>query len=172
MTKAQADGALRLVLRAVGLGLFAYMAYATLFGPYKTTVVHLAIFAAATLSITFLGRKRSETTAVRAAQWGLDVVVTTAVVGGFLYIIVGYERLLNLWGSSYLTTLDVVVGLVLVVVALVGVPSSVFGFFGLEETQTENYVLKLLMLPVVPCASPPCGALCMLHNRSTVPSPC
>ena len=118
MATARPDSVLRLLLRAVGLGLFAYMIYATLFGPYKTTVVHLAIFASATLSITFLGRERSEGTVVRAAQWALDLVATAAAVGGFLYIIVGYERLLNLWGSSYLTRLDVVVGLVLIAVAL------------------------------------------------------
>lgn len=118
MVATQPGRVLRPLLRAIGLGLFGYMIYATLFGPYKTTVVHLAIFAAATLSITFLGRKRSDAPVLRAGQWALDVVATAAAVCGFVYIIIGYERLLNLWGSSYLTQLDVVMGLVLVAVAL------------------------------------------------------
>ncbi len=127
----RSDNLLGLLLRTVGLGLFAYMVYATLFGPYKTTVVHLAIFAAATLSITFLGRKRSDKTAMRAAQWALDILATAAAVGGFLYVIIGYERLLNLWGSSYLTQRDVVVGLVLIAVSL-------------EAARRQSIVLVLL----------------------------
>ena len=41
------------LVRFLGLGLFTYMAYATIFGPYKTTVVHLAIFASFSFSIFF-----------------------------------------------------------------------------------------------------------------------
>lgn len=127
------EQALRTLLRIVGFGLFAYMAYATLFGPYKTTVVHLAIFAAATLAINFLGRSRSDTPGVRAAQWAADILVTAAAVASLLYIILGYERLLNLWGSSYLTQLDVIVGLVLIAVAL-------------EASRRQSVILALLGL--------------------------
>ena len=50
----------------------AYMAYATLFGPYKTTIVHLALFLMAMLVVYFLsheatGEKR--TFALRALDW-------------------------------------------------------------------------------------------------------
>ena len=44
-------------LCTVGLGLFIYMAYATIYGPYKTTIVHLAIFAGAMLFYCFLGSR-------------------------------------------------------------------------------------------------------------------
>ena len=110
--------AVAVLLQAVGLALFAYMAYATLFGPYRTTVVHLAIFAAATLFIAFLGRERSSDPMRRRLQWVLDCIAALAAVGSMLYLIVEFERLLNLWGSTYLTTTDVWVGLVMVAVAL------------------------------------------------------
>ena len=132
-TDAKSHDLLGLLLRIVGLGLFAYMIYATLFGPYKTTVVHLAIFAAATLSISFLGRRRADHAARRTAQWVLDLLATAAAVGGFLYVIIDYERLLNLWGSSYLSGLDVVVGLTLIGVAL-------------EAARRQSIVLALLGL--------------------------
>lgn len=119
------------LLRIVGLGLFAYMAYATLFGPYKTTVVHLAIFAAATLFIAFLGRERSSLRGFRSAQWALDVVMAGAAVGSMLYLIIEYERLLTLWGSTYLTEMDVWAGLVMIVVAL-------------EAARRQSIVLALL----------------------------
>ncbi|MCE8006114.1 hypothetical protein [Aestuariivita sp.] len=106
------------ILRTVGFGLFAYMAHGTLFGPYKTTAVHLAIFAAATLSIAFLRQIRSHDPRIKAIQWAVDILVTCAAVGSLLYIIIGCERLLNLWGSTYLTQLDVLIGLILVAVAL------------------------------------------------------
>lgn len=93
---------LGLVMHVVGLGLFAYMTYATLFGPYKTTVVHLAIFAVATLSISFLGRERSDQAAWRAVQWVLDLLATASVVSRFLCVISDYERLLNLWVPSFM----------------------------------------------------------------------
>ena len=79
--KYQGPALLGFVLRVVGLTLFGYMAYATLYGPYKTTVVHLALFAAAMLFIAFLGRGRSEVPGMRAVQWGLDVVAAVAAVG-------------------------------------------------------------------------------------------
>lgn len=119
------------VLRAVGLGLFAYMAYATLFGPYKTTVVHLAIFAATTLFIAFLGRERSSSRGLRIAQWTLDVVMAAAAVGSMLYLIIEFERLLTLWGSTYLSDVDVWVGMAMIVVAL-------------EAARRQSIVLALL----------------------------
>ena len=105
-------------LRILGLSLFAYMAYATIFGPYKTTVVHLAIFAAATLAIAFLGRERANDHPLRLVQLGLDVIVACAAVGSMLYLIIEFERLLNLWGSSYLYESDVWAALIMVAVAI------------------------------------------------------
>ena len=131
MTRTRSAAVLDPVLGLVGLTLLGYMAYATLFGPYRTTVVHLALFAAATLFIAFLGRTRSDRPALRAAQWGLDVTAAAAAVGSMLYLVIEYERLLNLWGSSYLTQLDVGVGLVMVAVAL-------------EAARRQSIVLALL----------------------------
>ncbi len=85
MTHVAPPAFLQSVLRWVGLALFAYMAYATLYGPYRTTIVHLAIYAAATLLIAFLGRDRHEARGIRVAQWGLDILAALAAVGSMLY---------------------------------------------------------------------------------------
>ena len=122
---------LQTLLRWLGLGLFAYMAYATLYGPYRTTIVHLAIYAAVMLVIAFLGRERNEARSLRIAQWSLDIVAAAAAAGSMLYLVVEFERLLNLWGSSYLTTLDVWVGLTMVAVAI-------------EAARRQSTVLALL----------------------------
>ena len=123
--------AVQTVLRIVGFSLFGYMGYATLFGPYKTTVVHLAIYAAATLFISFLNRSRSGSAGIRRLQWVCDIVMASAAVGSMLYLIIEYERLLNLWGSSYLTSTDILVGLIMVGVAL-------------EAARRQSAVLALL----------------------------
>lgn len=123
-------------LTAAGLGLFAYMAHATLYGPYRTTVVHLAIYAAVMLAIAFLDRERSGNTTIRRLQWGLDIVATAAATGSMLYLIVEYERLLNLWGSTYLTDADVWVGLAMTAVAI-------------EAARRQSTVLAALALAAV-----------------------
>lgn len=123
-------------LRTVGLGLFSYMAYATLFGPYKTTVVHLAIFAAATLFIAFLARSRSQKPLLWKGQWGLDILAAAIAVTSMVYLVIEYERLLNLWGANYLTPLDVWMGLAMVAVAL-------------EAARRQSVVLALLGLASV-----------------------
>lgn len=120
-------------LRVLGIGLFAYMAYATLYGPYRTTVVHLAIFAAVMLTIAFLGRSRASDPLVRRLQWALDIAAAAVTLLTMGYLILEFERLLNLWGSSYLTTLDVWVGVGMVGVAIEAArrQSLVLAFLGL-----------------------------------------
>lgn len=122
---------LKALLRAVGGALFAYMVYATFFGPYKTTVVHLALFAGATLFLAFLGRQRSGKPGVARVQMALDIIAAAAAVSSMLYVVFEYERVLNVWGSSYLTTTDVVMGLVIVAVSL-------------EAARRQSIVLALL----------------------------
>ncbi|MCV0349143.1 MAG: TRAP transporter fused permease subunit [Nitratireductor sp.] len=106
------------VLTAVGMLIFAYMAYATLFGPYKTTIVHLALFACAMLCIAFLDRTRSDQQVMRSVQWGLDATFAAATIVTMGYVIVNFERLINLWGSSYLTGTDVAIGVAIIVISL------------------------------------------------------
>lgn len=110
----------RLVIRVLGLMLFAYMAYATIYGPYKTTVVHLAIFAAVMLFIAFIGRSRSVDPLRRAMQVGWDVFAAFCAVTCMAYVVFDYERLVNLWGSTYLTQMDIIIGVAMVGVALEG----------------------------------------------------
>ena len=78
------SGIQRLAIRILGLALFFYMAYATIYGPYKTTVVHLAIFAAAMLCIAFLGRSRSTDPLRRYIQLGWDMVAAAAAAAVLL----------------------------------------------------------------------------------------
>ncbi|MFZ1741492.1 MAG: TRAP transporter large permease subunit, partial [Pontixanthobacter sp.] len=143
MTASGFPRAVNLLLRAIGLMLFAYMIYATFFGPYKTTVVHLALFAAAMLFLAFLGRERSTKPNVKFFQIVLDVAAAAAAVGSMLYLVFEYERLLSVWGSSYLTKTDVWVGLIMVGVSL-------------EAARRQSIILALLGI---------CGVFYMLYGE-------
>ncbi len=96
---------------------FIYMLYAAVVGPYRTTVVHLALFLGAMLSIYFLTKSAQadrQTWGKRSLDYGFAIVTA----GSLIYFIVNFERLINLWGASYLTTSDLVVGSLLVLVVL------------------------------------------------------
>lgn len=132
---------LALSIRVVGLILFAYMAYATLFGPYKTTVVHLALFAAASLFIAFLSRSASR--GITPLRFALDMFAAAAAVGSMLYLVVEFERVLNVWGSGFLTQMDIWAGLVMVAVCI-------------EAARRQSLVLAALSL---------CGVLYMMWGN-------
>ena len=81
--------------------------------------------------IAFLGRDRSDKLVLRKFQFALDILAAFTAVGSMLYVVLEFERILNVWGSTYLTRVDVFVGLLMVVVAL-------------EAARRQSIVLALL----------------------------
>jgi|TARA_B100001939_G_C16408362_1_gene391235 hypothetical protein len=54
-----------------GIILFCYMAFATVFGPYKTTFVHLALFALFSFVILFLDSMAKEQASILKSEMAL-----------------------------------------------------------------------------------------------------
>ena len=119
------------LLTGVGMAIFAYMVYATLYGPYRTTIVHLALFACAMLFIAFLDRARSNRPGLRGLQWGFDLLFAAGTLVTMGYVIFNFERLINLWGSSFLTPTDVAIGVAIIVIALEAARRHSLILFGL-----------------------------------------
>jgi len=116
----------RLTLLAVGLS--AYMVYATIYGPYKTTLVHLAIFLGASFTLYFLkneGRHCPDPLWRRCLNW-LCVLGVLLSIG---HIIVDLNRILASWGASYLTNADLIFGGILVLVVLEAARRESVAFF-------------------------------------------
>ena len=92
------------------------MAYATVFGPYKTTFVHLSIFALCSLIVLFLDSildaRRSRVLAL------FNTVLLVAAASPLIYFIVEFERLINLWGSTYLSTTDLALGCLFILICV------------------------------------------------------
>ena len=127
----KARGLFQWVLTAVALLLSAYMIYATLYGPYRTTLVHLAIFLAASFTLYFLkdeGTPIAQSPLRRVSNW-LCVAGTLAAVG---HILLDLDRILASWGASYMTTSDIVFGTILVLVVLEAARRESIAFFGLS----------------------------------------
>lgn len=131
-------------IRILAIAFCAYMFYATIFGPYKTTIVHRALFLAVMSFIFFSAGKPLKfkgnrfPVLARVIDWGF-IVVSIVCLG---YIVVDYRGVLALFTANQLSTAQVVIATALVIVvlemarrtskvffilALVGVAYSMFG---------------------------------------------
>jgi TRAP transporter 4TM/12TM fusion protein len=99
----------------VAISLCAYLFYATVFGPYKTTMVHRAIFLAMMLIIFFgsakpLGKRRL----ALGADW-IIIALSTFSLG---YMVVYWEEIISAIGATYLSRLQILLGFVIILVVL------------------------------------------------------
>lgn len=134
-------------ITAIALLFAAYMVYATLFGPYRTTLVHLVIFLAGSFTIYFLGKEgrgSTEPLHLRIISW-LCVIGTLAATAHFF---IHLDRILASWGASYLTKADLVYGGILVLVVLEAARRESFAFFVLSVLSVL-YILFGNLLPGV-----------------------
>lgn len=100
----------------VGLVLLCYMAYATIYGPYKTTFVHLAIFALCSFVALFLDSIIQNIRSKFGILKNFSLLVASVSVLG--YFIIEFERLINLWGSTYLSSWDILLGGLFVIICI------------------------------------------------------
>ncbi len=101
-------------LSAIAISLAAYMFYATIFGPYRTTLVHRAIFLGPILFIYFLSACRSGDGLKR---WG-DIALALLSVLTTAFVVFNYEHISNLIGASLLSRTDLLVGGLLILITL------------------------------------------------------
>lgn len=112
----------------IAVAFSGYMIYATLFGPYRTTLVHLAIFLAASFTIYFLereGRQEKDPLYLRVMNW----LCAAGTLAATAHIIVNLDRILASWGASFLTTADLIYGGILVLVVLEAARRESVAFF-------------------------------------------
>ncbi|MBC6717739.1 TRAP transporter fused permease subunit [Aurantimonas sp. DM33-3] len=143
-------------LTVVALIFSVYMVYTTIYGPYRTTLVHLALFLGFSFTIYFLrneGGARREPPALRAASWLCAICTWVAVT----YILANLDRILASWGSSFLTTTDLVIGGLLVLVVLEAARRESAAFFILSVLG----ILYILFGNLIPGA--------MGHNGMSLP---
>ena len=97
------------------VSLCAYIFYATIWGPYKTTIVHRAIFLGAMLLIFFwstkpLGRGR--------LAFSLDTLLALLTIFALGYVVIFWKSILAAIGGTYLSALQITVGFVIIIAIL------------------------------------------------------
>ncbi len=106
----------QMALSGLGLGLFAYMLYATLYNPFATRVQHLALYLLGVLIIYFLkdigNPERSRKLQI------LDMVLAAASAVTLIYHMANFDRIVNSWGAMFLTNADLVAAGVLALLIL------------------------------------------------------
>lgn len=110
----------------------AYMIYATFLGPYKTTLVHHALFLIVMMAIYFLDQREAAAHGYGLGKRLYDWFFAALVVASAGYLIVDFERLINLWGAMFLTPLDLAAGAGMVLVVLEAARRQSVAFFGLS----------------------------------------
>lgn len=115
-------------LQSIALILSAYMIYATIFGPYRTTLVHLGIFLAGSFVLYFFREEAGNALPPlhrRIVNWicALGTLICVA------HLIINLDRIINSWGASFLTTTDLAVGILLCGIVLEAARRESFAFF-------------------------------------------
>ena len=108
--------------------LCAYIFYATIWGPYKTTIVHRAIFLGVMLLIFFwstkpLGRGRLSVS--------IDTLLVLLTVFALGYVVIFWKNILAAIGGTYLSTLQIMVGFVIMLAVLEAVRRISIPLFGI-----------------------------------------
>lgn len=103
------------VVSILAILLCAYLFYATLWGPYRTTIVHYAIFLGVMIIIFFWSTKPLGTGFVPLT---IDTVLVFAAAFSLGYVVVFWERILNAIGGTYLSPVQLFVGTVIILLVL------------------------------------------------------
>ena len=106
------------IVSLFAISLCAYIFYATIWGPYKTTIVHRAIFLGVMMIIFFwsakpLGRGR--------LSLAIDTFLVLIIVFALGYLVIFWRNILAAIGGTYLSTLQILVGFFIILFMLEGV---------------------------------------------------
>jgi TRAP-type uncharacterized transport system fused permease subunit len=95
--------------------LCAYIFYATIWGPYKTTIVHRAIFLGVMTIIFFWSTKP-----LSKGHFGF-FIDTSLVIAAFFslgYVVIFWEKILAAIGGTYLSPVQLVAGTMIILIVL------------------------------------------------------
>ncbi|MFZ7102163.1 MAG: TRAP transporter permease [Peptococcaceae bacterium] len=98
-----------------------YMFYATIYGPYKTTIVHRALFLVVMLFIFFssegslkIGKKGKYKTFCKVIDW---IFIGAAVIS-LGYVVMFYDRILGAMGATSLKNWEIFLGILILLCVL------------------------------------------------------
>ena len=122
--------------------LCAYVFYATIWGPYKTTMVHYAIFLAVMMIIFFWSTRPLGKGFV---LFWIDNILIAATVFSLGYVVLFWERILNAIGATYLSSVQLFAGTLIVLIVLeavrrISLPLFIIALCAIVYTFFGNYM--------------------------------
>ncbi len=97
------------------LAICTYIIYATIWGPYKTTIVHRAIFLGAMLLIYLWSSKPLGSSRLALA---IDTVLVSACVASLGYVVIFWKDILGAIGGAFLNPMQLIVGSIIIIASL------------------------------------------------------
>ncbi len=97
------------------LAICAYIIYATIWGPYKTTIVHRAIFLGVMLVIYLWASKPLGSSRLCLA---IDTILVSACVASLGYVVIFWKDILGAIGGAFLSPVQLVVGSIIIIASL------------------------------------------------------
>lgn len=110
----------------LGVALASYMIYTTMFGIYRTVMIHRAIFLIVAFTIYFLICKPLGKTLFTRI---IDLLLIAGVWVSCGYIILYYDRIIHSMAGRYLENWELGMGVLLIAVIFEGVRRTNFAFF-------------------------------------------
>lgn len=115
------------LVSVISIAICAYIFYATIWGPYKTTIVHRAIFLSIMLAIFFWSSKPLRGT----VGFLIDNVLVAATLFALGYVTFFWQHILAAIGGTYLTPLQLTVGSIIIISCLEAVRRMSLPLFGI-----------------------------------------
>lgn len=103
------------IISLLAVSLCAYLFYATIWGPYKTTIVHRAIFLGVMLIIFFHSSKSAK--AKRIALL-IDCLLVLGTLFSLGYLVIFWKSIISAIGASYLTFIQLLAGALIIVLVM------------------------------------------------------
>lgn len=130
------------IISLLAVTLCAYLFYATIWGPYKTTIVHRAIFLGVMLIIFF-----HSSTSVRATRLALfiDCLLVLGTFFALGYLVIFWKSIISAIGATYLTFIQLLAGALIIVLVMeavrrISLPLFFIALAAIAYTMFGNYL--------------------------------
>jgi TRAP transporter 4TM/12TM fusion protein len=103
------------IISILSVTLCAYLFYATIWGPYKTTIVHRAIFLGVMLLIFFNSDKSSR---AKRIFFFVDWLLVLGTLFSLGYLVIFWKSIISAIGASYLTFIQLLAGALIILLIM------------------------------------------------------
>jgi TRAP transporter 4TM/12TM fusion protein len=134
------------IISILAVILCVYIFYATIWGPYKTTIVHRAIFLGVMLVIFFSSSKPLEAKRIGVL---IDFLLVIAALFSLGYLVIFWKSIISAIGASYLTFIQLFSGALIIILVMeavrrISLPLFFIALIAIGYTMFGDYLPGIL----------------------------